>query len=209
MRAALVARRGVRTLRAMARRVGLGRIALLALAVLAIVAAVAIPALAASPSPSGGGASGDHPGKGPKGSQEPEVAVTLKGVVGTAKDADGDTDYTLTVDGKVLRLEAGPPWFWGEKHPLKGVVGKTVTIVGEQSGDEVDVTSIDGKAIREPGRPPWAGGPNAVGKQHPGWSQSKADRFAEKAKARGVDCWPPGLCKTHGPTGSEAPEATP
>jgi hypothetical protein len=193
----------------MVRRVGLTRFALLALAVFAVVAAVALPALAASPSPSGPGNPGDHPGKGPKGSHEPEIAVTLRGLVGTTKDADGSTEYTLTVDGKVVRLEAGPPWFWGDKNPLKAAVGKTVTIAGERSGDVVDVTSIDGTAIREPGRPPWAGGPNAVGKQHPGWSEAKADRFAAKAKALGADCWPPGLCRDHGPKGSEAPEATP
>lgn len=193
----------------MVRRVGPRRIALLALAVFAVVAALAIPTLAASPAPSGAATPGDHPGKGPKGSHEPEVAVTLRGVVGTTTDPDGSVEYTLTVDGKVVRLEAGPPWFWGDRHPLKAVVGKTVTIAGERSGDVVDVASIDGTAIREPGRPPWAGGPKAVGKAHPGWSQDKADRFAEKAKGRGLDCWPPGLCKDHGPKGSEAPEATP
>lgn len=193
----------------MVRRLGPRRLVLVALAVLAVVAAVAIPAFAASPAPSGSGGPGDHPGKGPKGSHEPEVAVTLHGVVAKAKDAEGEAGYTLTVDGKVYQLEAGPPWFWGDKHPLEAVVGKTVTIAGEQSGDEVDVQSIDGTAIREPGRPPWAGGPNAVGAAHPGWSQAKADRFAAKAKALGVDCWPPGLCKEHGPKGSQAPEATP
>jgi hypothetical protein len=189
----------------MVRRLGARRLTLLVLAVLGIVVAVAIPALAASPAPSGSGAQKEHPGKGPKGSHEPEVAVTLRGVVGTAKDADGETGYTLTADGKVVRLEAGPPWFWGDKHPLAAVVGKTVTIAGEQSGDVVDVRSIDGTAIREPGRPPWAGGPNAVGPKHPGWSQAKADRFAEKAKAFGLDCWPPGHCKDHGADGSDAP----
>jgi hypothetical protein len=184
----------------MVRRLGTRRLAALALAILGVVVAVTIPAFAASPAPSGGGKSGADPGKGPKGSHEPEVAVTLRGVVGTAKDADGEAGYTLTVDGKVLTLEAGPPWFWGDKHPLKAVLGKTVTITGERSGDEVDVATIDGKAIREPGRPPWAGGPKG---------QSKIDKFAAKAKALGVSCWPPGWCKDHGPHGSEAPEATP
>jgi hypothetical protein len=107
----------------MVRRVGLTRFALPALAVFAVVAAVALPALAASPSPSGAGNPGDHPGKGPKGSHEPEIAVTLRGLVGTTKDADGSTEYTLTVDGKVVRLEAGPPWFWGDKKPRKAAVG--------------------------------------------------------------------------------------
>jgi hypothetical protein len=178
----------------MVRRLGMRRLVVLALAVLAVVAAVALPALAASPAPSGAATPGDQPGKGPKGSHEPEVAVTLRGVVGTTTDAEGAAGYTLTVDGTVLKLEAGPPWFWGEKHPLQAVVGKTVTITGERSGDEVDVATIDGTAIRQPGRPPWAGGPKG---------QGKADKFAAKAKAMGVSCWPPGWCK------SPAPEATP
>lgn len=182
----------------MVRRIGPLRAALLVLAIGATVAAVAIPTFAASPSPGASGAAGEKPGKGPKASKEPEVQVTLKGVVSASTDADGETIYTIAADGKTVRLEAGPPWFWGDKHPLKAVVGKTVTITGEQSGDEVDVQAVDGTAIREPGRPPWAGGWKAVGEKHPGWSQEKADRFAAKAKAKGADCWPPGRCKDHG-----------
>ena len=193
----------------MIRRLGVLRLAFLVLAVLAVVAAVTLPALAASPAPAGSAAPSEHPGKGPKASHEPAVAVTPKGLVGTTSDADGGTSYTLTVNGSVLRLSAGPPWWWGDKNPLKAFVGKTVTVVGERSGDEVDVQSVDGTAIRDGGRPPWAGGPKAVGSAHPGWSHDKADRRAQKAKAFGLDCWPPGWCKDHGPDGSEAPEATP
>jgi hypothetical protein len=192
----------------MVHRLGLPRIALIALAVVAVVAALALPALAASPSP-GASAKTEHPGKGPKGSHEPEVAVTLRGVVAATKNADGETEYTLTADGKTVRLEAGPPWFFGDHHPLAGSVGKTVTITGGQSGDEVDVETVDGVALREAGKPPWAGGWKAVGSAHPGWSQEKADRFAEKAKALGVDCWPPGHCKPHGAGASGEPEAKP
>jgi hypothetical protein len=58
---------------------------------------------------------------------------------------------------------------------------------------------VDGKALREPGKPPWAGGWKVVGKDHPGWSQEKWDRWqakqAAKAKQHGATCWPPGLCK--------------
>ena len=187
----------------MVRRLGTLRLLLIALAVLAVVAAVTIPVLAASPSPGGSAGPGDHPGKGPKGSHEPEVQVTLKGTVAKSTDADGQTAYTLTADGKTVRLSAGPPWFWGDKNPLAALVGKTVTISGGQSGDELDVEMVDGQAIREPGRPPWAGGWKAVGSKHPGWSQDKADRFKAKAQAHGVDCWPPGLCKEHGPQGAE------
>ena len=189
----------------MVTRLGARRLGLLAIAVLAVVAVVALPALAASPSPSGA-TSGEHPGKGPKASHEPEVQVTLRGTVAAVTDADGRTDYTLTADGKTVHLEAGPPWFWGDHHPLAAFVGKTVTITGDQSGDEVDVATVDGTAIRGAGRPPWAGGPKAVGSAHPGWSQEKANRFADKAKARGLDCWPPGQCKEHGPDASDEPE---
>ena len=41
------------------------------------------------------------------------------------------------------------------------------------------------------GKPSWAGGWMRVGKDHPGWSQAKADRF----KAKFGDCFPPGQCK--------------
>jgi hypothetical protein len=185
-------------------------LAVLALLVLAIV--VAIPVLAASPSPSGGPAAGKD--KGPKGSHPPEVQVTLKGTVAATTEADGAASYTVTADGKTLRLEAGPKWFWGDKNPLKAFVGKSVTIVGEQSGDEVDVQTVDGTAIRAPGKPPWAGGWKVVGKAHPGWSQAKADAAAarqaakdarEKARAA---CKAAGTCTDNDPDESEAPEAT-
>jgi hypothetical protein len=171
---------------------------------IALVVIVALPTLAASPNP-GAAASSEHPGKGPKASKEPEVQVTLRGVVSATKDAEGQTTYTIAANGKTIRLEAGPPWFFGDKHPLAAFVGKTVTITGGQRGDEVDVATVDGKALREEGRPPWAGGWKTVGAAHPGWSQDKADRFKAKAKERGVDCWPPGLCNDHGPDASEAP----
>lgn len=190
------------------------RLPLLALALLAVIGAVAIPALAASPSPGAAAASAaasDHPGRGPKASKEPEVAVTLQGVVAASTDPDGDPVYTITVNGKAIELDAGPPWFHGENHPLKAYVGKTVTITGGQRGDEVDVETIDGVRLRAEGRPPWAGGWKAVGSAHPGWSQEKADRWAAKHAAKvgdgaAADCWPPGHCKEHGPDGSDDPD---
>jgi hypothetical protein len=175
----------------------------IALALLVVVAVVlAIPVLAASPSPSGGPGNGN--GKGPKASHEPEVQVTLRGSVTATTNADGSVDYTMTANGKTLKLEAGPKWFWGDKNPLKAFVGKTVTIIGEQSGDEVDVTSVDGTAIRAAGKPPWAGGWKVVGKTHPGWSQAKADRVKARAAANG-GCWPPGHCKGPKAEASAAP----
>jgi hypothetical protein len=162
------------------------------LAVIALAALVAIPALAASPSPT--------PAKGPK-AKAPAVETTLSGTVEARTDAQGQTEYTLSVGSTTYTIDAGPSWYWKDKHPLKAYVGKRVTIVGEQrqGSTELDVTTVDGKALREPGKPPWAGGWKVVGKDHPGWSQEKADRQAAKAaekKARfGLDCWPPGHCK--------------
>jgi hypothetical protein len=186
-------------------RLGFRRLGLIAIAVIAVVGLVALPAFAASPAPSGATPTGEHPGKGPKASREPEVTVTLRGVVAATTDPSGETSYTLTGDGRTVGLDAGPAWFWGDHHPLASSVGKTVTITGSQSGDELEVATLDGKTIREPGRPPWAGGWKAVGSAHPGWSQDKADRFGAKAKALGVACWPPGRCKDHGPAASAEP----
>jgi hypothetical protein len=159
---------------------------LLALALLAVL--IALPAFAASPSP-GPGKSENARGK----DKTPKTPVTLTGTVGTAKDADGATIYTLRSGGTTYTLEAGPPWFHGDKHPLKAYVGKSVRIVGEKSSEsnEVDVESVDGKALREAGKPPWAGGWKVVGKSHPGWSAEKAERFKDKFG----DCFPPGKCK--------------
>ena len=210
-------------------------LALLTVVLIVVAGLIAIPVLAASPSPTPSAPAaataepsedGDHDGNADrqkatdkvKKDHQPEVAVTLSGTVGTTTSPDGETDYTLTVGSTTYTLEAGPPWYWGDKHPLKAYVGKAVTVVGEQEQGttSVDVQSVDGKQIREPGKPPWAGGPMRVGKDHPGWSQDKADRAAKKAadmKARfGVDCWPPGHCKdasgkpqTPNPTATPAP----
>lgn len=189
----------------MNRRLGAARGPLLAVALLGLLAAVALPALAADPSAAPGAS--DHPGKGPKASKAPEVAVTLRGTVGTTKNAEGETEFTLTVDGKVLRLDAGPSWFHGNAHPLKPFVGETVTVTGGQRADEVDVETVNGTRLRAEGKPPWAGGWKRVGAAHPGWSQEKADRWAAKHGAKGAagGCWPPGHCKERSPDVPEAP----
>lgn len=175
-----------------------------------VVALVAIPALAASPDPgasaSPAAAASADPSAKPQKSREPKpakadrapkVTVTLTGVVGSRTDSDGKVEYTLTRGGTVVVLDAGPAWFFKDKHPLAPFAGKSVTVVGEQrtGSTEVDVTSIDGKALREPGKPPWAGGWKRVGADHPGWSQEKWDRWRAKAKERGLECFPPGQCK--------------
>lgn len=210
-------------------------LALLTVVLIVVAGLIAIPVLAASPSPTSDPASPaatekpegsetpegtEKPGKGAKTdkAETPEAQTTLKGTVGTKTNADGETQYTLTVGSTAYILEAGPAWYWKDNNPLKAYVGKSVTVVGEQEhgSTSVDVQSVDGKAIREPGKPPWAGGWKVVGKDHPGWSQDKADRAAKKAadmKARfGVDCWPPGHCKdasgkpqTPNPTATPAP----
>ena len=202
----------------------------LALLAIALIILVAIPVLAASPSPSpsspqvAASAAPEHakPSKAPKAERAAkpegarEVDVTLKGVVGTRTSADGETEYTLTVGANVLTLDAGPSWFYKDKHPLKPFVGKTVSVVGAQAqgSTEIEVRSVDGTTIREPGRPPWAGGWKRVGKDHPGWSQEKWDRWqahlAGKKGRFGLDCWPPGQCKDASgkpgtPNATEAP----
>ena len=160
------------------------RIPLLAIALLALVGVVAIPALAAGPSSAPGAAASETPGRGPKASKEPEVAVTLEGVVSKTTDAGGETTYTIAAAGKTLRLDAGASWFFGDKHPLAAFVGKSVTITGGQRGDEVDVETVDGTRLRAEGKPPWAGGWKAVGSAHPGWTQEKADRWAAHQAAK-------------------------
>jgi hypothetical protein len=165
--------------------------------VVGFVAAVgtAIPVWAASPapttSPSGqsqpeGTAKPDkspHPGKGsgaaPGNAAEPdeakndatEVAVSAHGTVQSTTDADGHSSFTLTDGAETWDLSDGPPWFWGDKDPLKAYVGKTVTVAGttETGATEIDVETVDGTALRAPGKPPWAGGPWVVGPKHPGW----------------------------------------
>ena len=128
-----------------------------------------------------------------------EVITTLKGVLSAKADADGDVHYYI---GDV-RLSVGPPWFWGTKHPLKALVGQTITVTGhmesgnpakakangkaKDSGPEFEVLTVNGKTIREPGKPPWAGGPKVVGPSHPGyagWSKNHGDGNGAKATPR-------------------------
>jgi hypothetical protein len=142
------------------------------------------------------------PDNGPKEKKDkaPELPVTLQGTVSAATDEDGNQRYELTSAGKTYQLDAGPPWFYGDDHPLKPFVGESVTVTGEaaEGSTEVDVLAVNGNAIREPGKPPWAGGWKRVGERHPGWSEEKAARWAEKAakqQQKADGCWPPGHCK--------------
>ena len=178
--------------------------------ILAFTAAFALPVVGQDPSPSasadkpgngppaekpGNGPPADKPGKGPKESKAdkvPESPVTLIGRLGTRTNAQGETEYTLTVGSTVYVLHAGPPWWWGEDHPLAGLVGESVTITGEaaEGSTDVDVFTAGGETIREPGKPPWAGGWKRVGEKHPGWAQWKADKLAAKgARGHGPPPW--------------------
>lgn len=183
------------------------------LIVVALVAAATFPALAASPRPSsapGSAGSAGGPGQAENG-KAAKAEVTLTGTVGSRTAADGTTEYTLTSGSTVSVLEAGPAWFYGDKHPLQPFVGKQVTIVGEQrtGSSEVEVRSVNGTTIRTAGPPPWAGGWKRVGKSHPGWSQEKWDRWLSRIGGKGAGpfgsgggsapgCWPPGHCKGGG-----------
>lgn len=205
-------------------RTNLVHIGIMAAVLAGSLAAVALAAggLGSSGTPSAATASdgndtsgkGDKAGKADKGNKakRPDKAksvdVTVAGTLGTRTATDGSTEYTLTSGATVLTLDAGPAWFFGDAYPLAPYVGKQVTIGGEQKegSTSVDVLTVDGTALREPGRPPWAGGWKAVGKDHPGWTQEKADRQAarqaakaarqaDKMKRFGLQCWPPGHCK--------------
>ena len=178
--------------------------------------ATAEPESSAAPEASGEpgrAAEPEAPGKPEKGPKErkdkaPEHEITLSGTVTTGTDADGETVYRVQSGGTTYVLEAGPKWFFGDDYPLKPFVGQSVTIVGEvaEGSTEVDVVSVDGARLREPGKPPWAGGWKKVGERHPGWSEEKAARHAERQAAKGVrfgGCWPPGHCKQQDAAGED------
>lgn len=186
------------------------RLALVAGLVL-VLAAVALPALAANPDTGPAGGNGQ---RGPvtaekspnpnaekaKKAKVPKEPITLSGTVTAATDADGNPTYRVSSGGTTYTLDAGPPWFHGDNHPLKQFVGDAVTIVGEiaEGSTEVDVATVDGTPLRAAGKPPWAGGWKTVGESHPGWSQAKADRMAERAERmqeKFGECFPPGKCK--------------
>jgi len=162
-------------------------------------APLAAPTPAATPTPAAKPAA--KPAATPKPAKAPDAdegpIQTLTGTLGTRTDADGDVEYVLNG----VELSVGPPWYWGTNNPLKGYVGKTVTVTGrmetdppstkangkanDADGPEFEVYTVNGSKVRAEGKPPWAGGPKAVGERHPGyagWSNGKADK-ADKAKA--------------------------
>jgi hypothetical protein len=158
------------------------------LALIALLIAVALPVVAADPSPKP-----VPPGQAKKPPKVEKTPITVTGTVAETTDADGRSTFTLRSGGTTYTLEGGPWWFYGDDHPLKAFVGRSVTVVGGRAAGstEIDVETVNGKALRQPGKPPWAGGWKVVGERHPGWSQEKADR----SKAKFGDCFPPGQCK--------------
>ena len=175
---------------------------LVVIGLMALLVVLAVPALAAKPPSAPGQLSNPEQAKPPappglanKPERLPKAAITVSGTIQETSGGQGWPVFTLQDGGTTYTLEAGPPWFYGDDHPLKNYVGQSVTVEGEaaEGSTEVDVDTVNGMALREPGRPPWAGGWRAVGESHPGWSQDKADRF-------NGDCWPPGHCKGTHPT---------
>jgi len=148
-------------------------------------------ALAASPEPS----ATDGPGrskeaKEAKADRGPELTKTVTGTVVKGTDDKGRPSYAMTTGGTTWSLSAGPPWYWGDANPLKASVGKNVTIAGtyHEGGTDLSVETVDGTAIRAEGKPPWAGGPKAVGKDHPGWKgDDHPGQGHGRDKARGQD----------------------
>jgi hypothetical protein len=169
---------------------------------IALLVVLAVPALAAKPLPALVEASKLEnaqppapPGLANKPEKAPKAPITVSGTVQETSGGHGWPVFTLQDSATTYMLEAGPPWFYGQDHPLKKYVGMSVTVVGEvaEGSTEIEVDTVDGTALREPGRPPWAGGWKVVGESHPGWSQDKADRF-------NGGCWPPGHCKGNSQT---------
>lgn len=180
------------------RAAGSGRL-VLGLGLIAVLV-VTVPAIAADPSPSAlPSAAGPEASEEPK-QQKPgkrddaaEAPLTLSGVVEQSTDGRNRPVFTITVDGVVWELSAGPKWFHGAKNPLAAWVGQRVDIAGTHrpgsGGDaELDVETVNGVALRSPGRPSWAGGPKVVGEIHPGWKDWKVDK---PGRAEG----PPGQLK--------------
>lgn len=146
----------------------------------------------------------NHAAKAAKEPKAPEVAVTVDGTVQQGTDDQGRATFTVTSGDKTWELSAGPPWFWGDKNPLKAYVGKSVKIAGstDEGSTELDVETVDGTPIRAAGKPPWAGGPWVVGPTHPGWKPWMAD--GKPGKAHGPD-GAPGQKKDKAATESETP----
>ena len=147
----------------------------------AVALAVAVPVLAAAPSEG-------PPGqvKQEKAEKGPEVERSVTGTVEQGTDEKGRATFTMTIDGTVWELSAGPKWFWGENNPLAAHVGAAVEITGtyREGETELDVETVNGERLRAEGRPPWAGGPREVGETHPGWKDWMSEGKPGKGNGR-------------------------
>jgi hypothetical protein len=121
-----------------------------------------------------------------EGTDEQLPAVeTRTGLIEATVDEDGSVRYQLTDESGTVPLSVGPPWFWGDDHPLDGISGEA-TVTGEYDDGtppawanarnradgqpSFDVFSVNGQEVRSAGKPPWAGGPAVVGESHPGYA---------------------------------------
>jgi hypothetical protein len=158
------------------------------------IALVVLPLLIPTTNPTAGKAQKTH---------KPEMAITVRGTIQKTTDQDGTTAYTMLSNGTTYRLSHGPEWWWGTNDPLAAYVGRTVEVIGEvtQGSTDLDVQSVDGKALRDAGRPPWAGGPKAVGENHPGSDKNNAKPGASGSPSPSV-APPPSTSPSHSPAPS-------
>ncbi len=119
----------------------------------------------------------------PTGPARAPAVETREGTLETDQDTDGGTVYRVSDGTSSVPLGVGPPWFYGDDHPLAEPVGQRITVIGQRDdgtpgheavpeapGDgqpSFEVYSVNGIELRAPGKPPWAGGPAAVGDRHP------------------------------------------
>lgn len=119
---------------------------------------------------------------------------------------------TLQVDGNDVRVGGrsvglGPPWYRASARAadydgdgavetiaqeLRGLDGRSVSVVGEADGDELGARTIAGKRYREAGKPPWTGGKSRAAK----CEAKQARRAAKQQQQRGGG--PPPWAKAHG-----------
>ncbi len=161
-----------------------------ALAVLGLLTLVGVGAVnhpSGEPSPTG-------PARAPAVETREGTLETLEGTLETDQDTDGGTVYRVSDGTSSVPLGVGPPWFYGDDHPLAELVGQRITVIGQRDdgtpGHEAvpeasghgqpsfEVYSVNGIELRAPGKPRWAGGPAAVGDRHPGLAD-RSDSHAE------------------------------
>jgi len=136
-------------------------------------------------------------------SAEPAPLIeSREGTVEATQDADGAFEYQLNDGTSVIELSVGPPWFYGDDHPLADLVGQQVSVSGEvddgtpaseadsranaDGQPSFDVFTLNGTELRTAGKPPWAGGPAVVGERHPGhagWARGQAAADAAAGNA--------------------------